>query len=61
MRVEFLHPEYSKPIVTSRVQGIWECAERAPILDQAAPEDVHRTREAGPSEEQFPGEANVRF
>jgi hypothetical protein len=35
MRVEFHHPEYSKPIVTSRVQEIREYAERAPILEQA--------------------------
>jgi len=35
MRVEFRHPEYARPIVTSRVQEIRECAERAPILDQA--------------------------
>jgi hypothetical protein len=34
MRVEFLHPEYSKPIVTSRVQEIWEYTERAPVSNQ---------------------------
>jgi hypothetical protein len=36
MHLEFCHPEYSTPIVTSRVQEIRECAERAPVLDQAA-------------------------
>jgi len=61
MRVEFLHPEYSRPIVTSRVQEIRECAERAPLLEQAAPEGVRRSGDGAPSEEQFPGEATVRF
>jgi hypothetical protein len=36
MHLEFCHPEYSTSIVTSRVQEIRECAERAPVLDQAA-------------------------
>jgi len=36
MHLEFCHPEYSTPIVTSRVQEIRECAERAPVLDRAA-------------------------
>jgi hypothetical protein len=36
MHLEFCHPEYSTPIVTSRVQEIRECAERAPMLDRAA-------------------------
>ncbi len=36
MHLEFCHPEYSTPIVTSRVQEIRECAERAPVLGQAA-------------------------
>ena len=36
MRLEFCHPEYSTPIVTSRVQEIRACAERAPILDWTA-------------------------
>ena len=36
MHLEFCHPEYSTPIVTSRVQEIRACAERAPVLDQAA-------------------------
>jgi len=36
MHLEFCHPEYSTPIVTSCVQEIRECAERAPVLDQAA-------------------------
>ncbi len=36
MHLEFCHPEYSTPIVTSRVQEIRECAERASVLDQAA-------------------------
>jgi hypothetical protein len=36
MHLEFCHPEYSTPIVTSRVQEIRECAECAPVLDQAA-------------------------
>ena len=36
MHLEFCHPEYSTPIVTSRVQEIRECAERAPILDRPA-------------------------
>ena len=49
MRVEFLHPEYSKPIVTSRVEEIRECAGRAPVLDQAGPEEFRRTCEAGPA------------
>ena len=36
MHLKFRHPEYSTPIVTSRIQEIRECAERAPILDRAA-------------------------
>jgi hypothetical protein len=36
MQLEFCHPEYSTPIVTSRVKEIRECAERAPVSDQAA-------------------------
>ena len=36
MHLEFCHPAYSTPIVTSRVQEIRQCAERAPILDRAA-------------------------
>jgi hypothetical protein len=36
MHLEFCHPEYSTPIVTSRVQEIRECAERTPMLDRAA-------------------------
>ena len=36
MHLELCHPEYSTPIVTSRVQEIRQCAERAPILDRAA-------------------------
>ncbi len=36
MHLEFCHPEYSTPIVTSRVQEIRERAERASILDGAA-------------------------
>ena len=34
MHLEFCHPEYSTPIVTSCVQEVRECAE--PALDQAA-------------------------
>ena len=30
MRLEYCLPEYSTPVVTSRVEAIWECAERAP-------------------------------
>ena len=33
MRLEYYHPEYSKPIVTSRIQEVRECAELALILD----------------------------
>jgi len=36
MHLEFCHPEYSTPIVTSRVQEIRECRERASVLDRAA-------------------------
>jgi hypothetical protein len=36
MHLEFCHPEYSTPIVTSRVKEIRECAERAPVSGQAA-------------------------
>jgi hypothetical protein len=36
MHLEFCHPEYSTPIVTSRVQEIRECAECALVLGQAA-------------------------
>ena len=36
MHLEFCHPEYSTPIVTSRVQEIRECAESSPVLDQTA-------------------------
>jgi hypothetical protein len=36
MHLEFCHPRYSTPIVTSRVQEIRECAEPAPALDQAS-------------------------
>jgi hypothetical protein len=36
MHLEFCHPQYSTPIVTSRVQEIRECAEPAPALDQAS-------------------------
>jgi hypothetical protein len=43
MRLEFCHPEYCTPIVTSRVQEIRECKGPAPILDRAAPPIVaHR-------------------
>ena len=35
MQLEFCHPAYSTPIVTSRVQEIRECAGREPVLDQA--------------------------
>jgi hypothetical protein len=35
MHLEFCHPEYSTPIVTSRVEEIRECAERAPSFDGA--------------------------
>jgi hypothetical protein len=35
MHLEICHPEYSTPILTSRVQEIPECAERVPVLDQA--------------------------
>jgi hypothetical protein len=43
MRVEFRHPEYSRPIITSRVQEIRECAERAPLLNEAAQAGVRRS------------------
>jgi hypothetical protein len=36
MHLEFCHPQYSTPIVTSRVQEVRECAEPAPALDQAS-------------------------
>ena len=36
MHLEICHPEYSTPTVTSLVQEIRECAERAPLVDQAA-------------------------
>src|SRR5271169_2524233 len=36
MHLEFCHPAYSTPIVTSRVQEIRECAERAPVSGQSA-------------------------
>ena len=59
MRVEFCHPEYSKPIVTSRVQEIRECAENQPTSNQsAAAEDIGTACNALPSEEQFPGKAS---
>ncbi len=35
MQLEFCHPAYSTPIVTSCVQEIRECAERAPVSGQA--------------------------
>lgn len=35
MHLEFCHPEYSAPIVTSRVQEIRECTELALVLDHA--------------------------
>jgi hypothetical protein len=56
MRVEFRHPEYAKPIVTSCVQEIREYAERMPILDQAATDAGHTCEVVPSSEEQFPGE-----
>jgi hypothetical protein len=34
MRLEFCHPKYSTPIVTSCVQEIRECLERAPSGDR---------------------------
>ncbi|MGB8011799.1 MAG: hypothetical protein WCF68_09320 [Terriglobales bacterium] len=37
MHLEFCHPQYPTPIVTSRVQEIRECIEQAPVLNQAAP------------------------
>ena len=40
MHLEICHPEYSTPIVTSLVQEIRECAERVPVLDQAAQQVV---------------------
>jgi hypothetical protein len=36
MHLEICHPQYSTPIVTSLVQEIRECAELAPLVDQAA-------------------------
>jgi hypothetical protein len=35
MHLEFCHPHYSTPIVTSRVQEITECLDRAPLAHQA--------------------------
>jgi hypothetical protein len=35
MHLEFCHPEYSTPIITSRVQDIRECAQPGPVLLQA--------------------------
>jgi hypothetical protein len=35
MHLEFCHPEYSNPIVTSRVEEIRECENRTSLLDQA--------------------------
>ena len=35
MHLEFCHPEYSNPIVTSRVEEIRECENRTSLSDQA--------------------------
>ncbi|HEX9111690.1 MAG TPA: hypothetical protein VF845_09445 [Terriglobales bacterium] len=40
MHLEFCHPQYSTPIVTSRVQEIRESTERGPFLAQAAQHTV---------------------
>ena len=42
MHLEICHPEYSTPIVTSLVQEIRGCAERVPLVDQAAQHIVAR-------------------
>ncbi len=35
MHLEFCHPEYSNPIVTSRVEQIRECDNRTSLFDQS--------------------------
>jgi hypothetical protein len=58
MHLEFCHPEYSTPIITSRIQEIRECAERALILDRAAqPNGSSVLPQVRPVDEGFGGSA----